>query len=190
MFLSSRRQGLSLQTLRFYHSYLGHARCVIGLDVKPEEIKQFIDNLTCSNGGRHAYYRALRAFYNWLYSPKSGMGLNARANPMLLVDAPKVERRISPSLAPDQVNYLVEQADSLRDKAIISLFADSGMRLGELAGIEQGNINRESLDMVVRYTRSVKFEDSLRLYRNLEIVSWNSMKTLAEQGTAMRNPSS
>ncbi len=48
MFLSSRRQGLSLQTIRFYHSHLGHARCVIGLDVKPEEIEQFIDNLTCS----------------------------------------------------------------------------------------------------------------------------------------------
>jgi len=45
------------------------------------------------------------------------------------------------------------------------------MRLGELAGIEQDDINRESLDMVVRYTRSLKLEDSLRLYRNLEIVS-------------------
>jgi len=64
------------------------------------------------------------------------------------------------------------------------------MRLGELAGREQGNRNRESLDMVGRYTRSLKFGDSLGLYRNLEIVSWNSMETLAEQGTAMRNPSS
>jgi len=54
------------------------------------------------------------------------------------------------------------------------------MRLGELAGREQGNRNRESLDMVGRYTRSLKFEDSLGLYRNLEIVSWNSMETLAE----------
>jgi hypothetical protein len=26
----------------------------------------------------------------------------------------------------------------------------------------------ESLDMVLRYTRSVKFEDSLRIYRRLE----------------------
>jgi len=41
------------------------------------------------HGGRHAYYRALRAFYSWLYSPKAGMGLNAQANPMLLVDAPE-----------------------------------------------------------------------------------------------------
>ncbi len=44
--------------------------------------------------------------------------------------------------------------------------------------------------MGVRYTRSLKFEDSLGLYRNLEIVSWNSTETSAEQETAMRNPSS
>jgi hypothetical protein len=29
----------------------------------------------------------------------------------------------------------------------------------------------ESLDMVLRYTRLVKFEDSLKLYRRLEAVS-------------------
>jgi integrase len=84
------------------------------------------------------------------------MDLNAQANRMLLVDAPKVERRISPSWAP-------EHAASLRGKAIISLFADSGIRWGELARIEQGNINREGLDMVVWYTRSLKFEGNLRL---------------------------
>jgi len=40
------------------------------------------------------------------------------------------------------------------------------------AGMDIEHIMRlggwESLDMVVRYTRSVKFEDSLKLYRSLE----------------------
>ena len=40
------------------------------------------------------------------------------------------------------------------------------------AGIDVERIMRlggwESLDMVLRYTRSVKFEDSLKLYRSLE----------------------
>jgi hypothetical protein len=31
----------------------------------------------------------------------------------------------------------------------------------------------ESLDVVLRYTRSVKFEDTLRLYRRLEVGSHN-----------------
>ena len=159
----------------------------------------------------------------------------------------------------EQVDYLINQVNNLRDKAIISLFADSGMRLNELVNIQScdidweektiiiwgkgskqrkapftdrsakllrglisqngtganiwhidyrgvetmlkrlknrtglpcnahtfrrtfaSNLHRagldvehimrlggwESLDMVLRYTRSVKFEDSLRLYRSL-----------------------
>ena len=43
------------------------------------------------------------------------------------------------------------------------------------AGMDIEHIMRlggwESLDMVVRYTRSVKFEDSLKLYKSLETLS-------------------
>jgi len=64
------------------------------------------NNLSCSNGGKRRYFRALRTFRNWLYSPRSGLGLNAQTNPMLLVDTPKVEREILPSLTREQVNHL------------------------------------------------------------------------------------
>ena len=140
-FLASRRQGLSPRTLDFYRCYLCHANSVIGLDVKSDNRIQFLDSLTCSNGGKYAYYRAIRAFYNWLYSRRSGLNLQSRDNPILLVDAPKVEKKILPSLTAEQVNYLIEQADNLRDKAIISLFADSGMRLSELASVKASDIN-------------------------------------------------
>jgi len=175
---------------------------------------------------------------------------------------------ILPSLTSEQFEYLIDQADNTRDKAIISLLADSGIRLNELiniklehidfgthtiiiwgkgakqrkapftprtkdlileylrvgkvnivsqnvcianiwgmrrrgiqimlyrlekrtglpcsphtfrrtfasnlhrAGLDIEHIMRlggwESLDMVLRYTRSVKFEESLRLYQNIE----------------------
>jgi len=127
-FLASRRQGLSPQTLQYYRNTLRLANSIIGLGIKCQEIEAFLDNLGCSNGGKHAYYRALRAFYNWLYSPKSGYNLNLQANPILAVEAPKVEKMILPSLTPEQLDYLMEQADTIRDKAIISLFADSGLR--------------------------------------------------------------
>jgi integrase/recombinase XerD len=82
----------------------------------------------------------LRAFYNWLYSPKSGYDLNPQDNSILAVEAPKVERKILPSLTPEQLEYVMEQADSIRDKALISLFADSGLRLSELSNINLYNI--------------------------------------------------
>jgi site-specific recombinase XerD len=83
----------------------------------------------------------LRVFYNWLYSRKSGYNLNPQDNPILAVEAPKVEERILPSLSPEQLDYLIDQANTIRDKAIISLFADSGLRLSELTNINLHNID-------------------------------------------------
>jgi hypothetical protein len=57
---------------------------------------------------------------------------------MLLFDAPKVEKRILPSLSPEQVDYLIEQAECLRNLTIISLFTDSSFRLTEPADIKPG----------------------------------------------------
>ena len=94
-----------------------------------QEISSFFNSLDCTNGGKNAYYRVLRVFYNWLYSPKSGYKLNPYDNPILCIDAPKVGKKILPSLTSEQVNFLIEQASCIRDKAIISLFADSGLRL-------------------------------------------------------------
>ena len=60
---------------------------------------------------------------------------------MAIVDPPKVERRILPALSTEQINQLIDQSASARDKAIISLFSDSGLRLSELASIKPENID-------------------------------------------------
>ncbi len=140
-FLKSRRQGLSPRTLDYYQGTLNLAYSIIGVKVSSQAIAQFLNSLQCTNGGKHAYYRALRAFYNWLYSRKSGYNLNSQDNPILAVEAPKVEKRILPSLIPEQLDHLINQAECFRDKAIISLFADSGLRLSELANIKPHNID-------------------------------------------------
>jgi len=252
-FLKSRPQGLSKHTILYYK------RCLTPLlayyKLTPQSINEFITDLNCNPGGKLAYYRAIRAFCNWLVKYDY-----LKRSPLNKVDPPKPAKPILPSLTIEQVNYLINFVDNTRDKAIMSLFADSGMRLSELASIKVGdidwtnctitiwgkgkkqrkapftdrttkllrgfisqngtgeniwhmkprgiqnmllelakrtglpcnphtfrrtfasNLHRagmdiehimrlggwESLDMVVRYTRSVKFEDSLKLYRSLE----------------------
>jgi integrase len=54
-----------------------------------------------------------------------------------------------PSLTPEQVDYLIDCADNVRDKVIISLFADSGIRLNELLNIREGDIDLESMTVTV-----------------------------------------
>jgi site-specific recombinase XerC len=53
------------------------------------------------------------------------------------------------SLTQEQVKYLIEQAETVRDKAIISLFADSGIRLNELVNIKESHIDWKSQTVVV-----------------------------------------
>ena len=142
-FLKSRRQGISARTLETYRGYLNRASVVVGLNITGQDIASFLQSIQCSNGGKHAYYRTLRAFYNWLYAPRSGHGLDLQHNPILQVESPKVEKRILPSLTSEQLESLIAVADSVRDKAIISLLADSGLRLSELANIDPKDIDWE-----------------------------------------------
>ncbi len=142
-FLASRRKGLSLRTIDFYTGYLRLSQQIIGTDVTGPDIAKFLDSLTCTNGGKHAYYSVLKAFYRWLYSPKSGYNLDPQRNPITWVEPPKVEKKILPSLTVEQLDLLIARAGNVRDKAIVSLFADTGLRLSELANINPGDIDWE-----------------------------------------------
>jgi len=118
-FIKSRRQSLSPRTIDFYTRMLSNDSPVLGIDISGQDIQQFLNNLQCTNGGRHGYYRALRTFYRWLYSPKSGYRLNPQDNPILRIEAPKIDKKILPSLTLNQVDCLIGTANNLRDRAII-----------------------------------------------------------------------
>jgi len=141
MFLESRREGLSSRTIEFYSCYLTKSIHILGLTPKPDKVSSFFNRLNCSKGGKHAYFRVMRVFYNWLYSVKSGCSFDPQDNPIRAVDPPKVENKILPSLNTAQLDYLIAQARCVRDKAIISLFADSGLRLSELTNIKTDDID-------------------------------------------------
>jgi len=140
-FLDSRRQGISPRTHEFYETCL--TPFITHYDLTPQDIICFLSNLNCHNG-KNAYYRAIRAFCNWLY--RQGY---ISDNPITKVDPPKMTKVILPSLTPEQVGYLIETAETIRDKAIISLFADSGIRLHELLNIKEPHIDWDTQTVIV-----------------------------------------
>ncbi|MEE8158757.1 MAG: hypothetical protein V3T78_05250, partial [Dehalococcoidia bacterium] len=75
--------------------------------------------LAGTNGpwNRHSRFRAIRAFYNWLESQDY-----IAASPCHRMKAPKLPSPVLGHPSPSQVNLLIEQAQTVRDKAIISLF--------------------------------------------------------------------
>lgn len=78
---------------------------------------------------------AVRSFYEYLM--REGQ---AKSNPALEVRAPKSKKRLPATLDTDQMARLLDfrSSDSLsaRDKAMMELFYSSGLRLGELVGLE------------------------------------------------------
>ncbi|UCG82587.1 MAG: tyrosine-type recombinase/integrase, partial [Dehalococcoidia bacterium] len=141
LFIKSRREGISPNTIRDYRITLSKALKVLGLTPSTAKIKTFLNSLHCSMGGKYGYFKDIRAFYNWLYSPRSGLPFQPQNNPVTWVDAPKRPKLILPSLTKQQVESLMESVPSVRDKAIIALLTESGLRLSELANIRKGDID-------------------------------------------------
>jgi len=140
LFLQSREaMGVSHKTLRFYRERL--SKFIRAVDYKQatrRDIRKYLNFIPPNKyglGTRHASYRAIKTFYRWLHSEYGFI------NPMEGMPAPILGRPILPSLEKEQVLYLIDRVSSVRDKAIIALFAESGLRLSELANIQSESIN-------------------------------------------------
>jgi len=144
LFLASRREGISPNTIRDYQLTLCKALKILGLSPTTKTINEFLSKLDCSLGGKYGYYKCIRAFYNWLYSPRAGLEFPPENNPVTWVEAPKRPFLILASLTKEQVELLINRASSLRDKAIISLFTESGLRLIELTNIKTTDFDWQS----------------------------------------------
>ncbi len=140
-FLNSRRQGLSTHTYTYYKQCL--APFVSSHEITSEGINSFLANLECGNGKRN-YHNAITTFVLWLLK----MGY-LKDNPLERVEKPKRAKKLLPSLNEEQLNNLLNHLDGTRDKALISLLFDSGMRLNELCNISKDDIDWDTHTITV-----------------------------------------
>jgi integrase/recombinase XerC len=134
--------GVSPRTLEFYRDRL--SQFVLSVDCAQAtraEIERYLNSIPPNQYGlatRHASFRAVKTFYRWL---NTEYGLR---NPVNGMSAPILGKPILPSLSASDVLYLIEQTNSTRDKAIIALFTESGLRLSELVNIKPYDIDWQS----------------------------------------------
>ena len=140
-FLTSRREGVSPRTIEFYQYCL--TPLVNGYEITSNGIHSFLSNLSCGNAKLN-YYRAITVYVHWLI--REGYVEN---NPLIRVDKPKPAKRLLPSVTEKDVDTLISTMDNLRDKCIISLLADSGMRLKKPANIKACDIDWSSLTITI-----------------------------------------
>ncbi len=124
-------------TEQFYRIKLGCFLSEVNVDeAQRQDIELFL--LKFGNAGnRHAYYRAIKTFFNWR---EETFGL---PSPMKRLRAPRLSKLILPSLTREQVSCLLDKVDKARDKAIIAMFTESGLRLSELVSIKPQDIDWE-----------------------------------------------
>jgi site-specific recombinase XerD len=77
----------------------------------------------------NTYVRSIKAFWSWLEKEKI-----IKANPLASVPAPKLPKKLPKTLTEDQLRVVFKVANP-RERLILEIFMDTGMRLGEFSGL-------------------------------------------------------
>lgn len=102
----------------------------------------------CNSTTIQKYYRALSSLLNW--SVSEGI---LETNPLIRIKVPKAEKKVVKALSVNEINQIImalgNTFDGIRNKAIILVLIDCGLRLGELLNIKTSDINMEQQLMKV-----------------------------------------
>jgi len=114
------------------------------LEVSVHDIRLFL--LSCQErnlrpASVHAYYRSLRTFFNWLVS--EGV---IEISPMSNIKPPKLPKQLIKPFSRQEIDDLLLLCSTgrfmdYRNRAMILLFLDTGLRLAELSNIQLAEVN-------------------------------------------------
>ncbi len=137
-------RGASPQTLRAYRKDLELFFESSGEGMELSDVRGFVASEINRGQKKTTVSRrlaALRSFFKYLH--REG---HLKANPAKLVSSPKLQKFLPRFLSVDEVFGLVEKPGGLsfieqRDRAILELLYSSGLRVGELSGLNVDSIN-------------------------------------------------
>ncbi|MBA7511345.1 Tyrosine recombinase XerD [subsurface metagenome] len=140
-FIHNRRaKNLRPKTIGWYEGFLERfARFCPELPMDPEPIEDFLTQVTGEPETKHAYYRCLKALYRFICRRRR------LPNPIELIDPPRCPRKLMPTLEPRQMMQLLDLPNNLRDRALLSIFIDSGARASEIATLRRQDINEDTI---------------------------------------------
>ena len=139
-FITSRSTGTSPKTITLYHYTLDK---FIGYSLTPEGINSYLNILSCQNG-KHNYYRVINTLCRWLYH-------NGRIpdNPIERVSPPRRQKKLMISISKEQLDIILTYCHYERDRTILSLLWNSGMRVSEATNVKAQDFNWDEGTVIV-----------------------------------------
>ncbi|MFC1929058.1 tyrosine-type recombinase/integrase [Chloroflexota bacterium] len=159
--LIARAEGLSQKTIdhvklgvKFFNEFLGGINDV--RKVSPDDLRQFIvasqqklkwagtpqqSEQKISDTAINTYVRGIKSFWSWL--DREG---TIKDNPLAKVPAPKIPKRLPKVLTEEELTRVLKVAnESDRDRAMVNLLLDSGIRLSELVGLTPDDVYEDTV---------------------------------------------
>lgn len=142
-FLQSRYAGnLKPSSLGWYRVPLEQLAALCPkLPTKPGPIETFLSRLSGSPETKHAKYTALKTFFTFI------SGRHRIPNPMKRITPPRRPKMVTPTLELHEAMLLLNSATKARDRAMLTLLIDSGIRASELANLRRHDIKTETIQV-------------------------------------------
>ena len=157
--LTGKVDGLAPATLRDYGQKIGaFATFCSGLGIKDpksltaSDVRMFLGKLRDSVSPISVgdYYRCVKQFLNWMVEERV-----LKQNPMATIRPPKVPKKVITPFTADHIKRLLLLCDDrqflgARNRAIVLMFLDTGLRLSELANIQIKDVDfdRETIKVM------------------------------------------
>lgn len=151
-FMSAKRvEGCSVKTLDYYQSVLLKLFSMVPVSVlhmKTEHIRSYLsayaDRTKCSKSNLDNIRRILSSFFTWLEEESYIL-----KNPVRRIHKIKVDKTVKETYSDEAMERMRDECHCLRDLAIIDLLASSGMRVGELVGLNREDIDFDNRECIV-----------------------------------------
>jgi site-specific recombinase XerD len=142
--------GRSSSTIRFYQREVALFSRFLGaspLHASPDDLRRYFVHLRDLRNahGLAAAWRALRAFYNW--AAREGF---IPESPMRALTPPRPPQDVLPAIPEEHIKKMLAAAASWRDRAIILVLLDTGLRASELLRLRIKDVDLESGVIIVR----------------------------------------
>ena len=158
------KRDLSPRTLEQYSQALDYLqRECPKMPKKPEPLRKALNGVG-SLWVRDAYWRVWKSFFRWCWWEYD------IPNPMERVRRPKPDEIEPRVLEPEELPLVLAAADNLRDRAIVALALDSGLRASEFGRLRISDIGNDTVWLWGKGRKRLRVPISPEMRRLLQLL--------------------